>query len=387
MVGFARHALGGNAGFPRHIALWGTSYGPLGITSNRLNHVSGGNHVFAERRRRHDSNQAGSAGATMAAATDIALGRAPTQPFHAVWKQYVDPWCLSSPPSPRCAPPRRPRRPRAVRSYAGATTWAAACSVLYRPTSTVSDNGGTVVDAFDGVGIAKAARAPHARSRFGAIGDGATYDTAAIQSRDQRGRRGGRGHRQIRCHYRITGTLQIGNGTSGADSTASVRLEGVGGRGFRRNSGGLPRQQRRPILTWRVVPRWNDRPDQRPAPGLGRREHVLDGTPLAVVSVPAQNGSGISAQNGYSPGLTIRVEMFGLYSTTVPLFGADAATDSFRNHYPTGLVGVAQNGALGSCDRRTQSNTDYNVFENLVGVFANFACRRADRLRCSFASV
>lgn len=205
---------------------------------------------------------------------------------------------------------------------------------------------------------------------YGAIGDGATDDTVAIQAAIAAAQAVSGGLVTFEAKaYKITATLRVGNGTaSSVSSFASVRLEGIG-------PAWMPPQffAGYPVtfgtrLLWRGASGGTMVSIRGPLQGWGVNNMALDGAPdggdfggLAGIGLEV-----ISAQNGDCSNLTIRgCRNSGIYSTTVNPFGGVGNTDSLNNHYRNVNIGVAWvNGAKGIVltGGGGASNTDYNIF-------------------------
>jgi Pectate lyase superfamily protein len=208
-------------------------------------------------------------------------------------------------------------------------------------------------------------------ANFGAVGNGMTDDTAAIQAAiNSLPNDGGVVLFQAK-NYKITGTLVIGDGTSTTLSTKrGVVLRGAG---LPNTPTGYPSLQgytasTGPKLTWAggAVPMISV---NGPLQGWGIQNLFLDGASInGVVGIAVT-----SAQFGDNSNLTIQNCLLGIASTAHPLTGALAGAvgnvDSLRNNWTnvfvyvpavTGAKGILLNGDAGGT-----SNTDYNVFTNI----------------------
>ena len=208
---------------------------------------------------------------------------------------------------------------------------------------------------------------------YGAVGDGVTDDTAAIQAAINAAGASRGGVVSFGAKpYLITNTLQVGNGSTTAGSTyGAVVLTGVAPPWFPPQFfAGYP-MTGGTVLVWRGAGGGTMLNVNGPLQGWGVANMVLDGAP-AGGDFGGLAGIGLhvlSAQNGFSPNLMIRgCRVAGLYSDTVDPFSSVPETDSLSNSYPNLAIAMGwQNGAVGIVlTGTTKSNTCYNIFERTI---------------------
>lgn len=204
---------------------------------------------------------------------------------------------------------------------------------------------------------------------FGAVGDGSTDDTTAIQNAIDSLPNGGGIVLFPVGNYRITSTLTVGNGTASVVSTKrGVILRGMG---VPNTPTGVPSlngytDTTGPKITWAGAASTSMVVFQGPLQGWGVQNLFLDGASITGVT-----GLGVSsAQFGDSSNLTIQNCFTGIFSTTNPLGGYTGVgnVDCLRNNWTnisvlvpalTGAKGILLTGDAGGT-----SNTDYNTFTN-----------------------
>lgn len=255
----------------------------------------------------------------------------------------------------------------AVDGYAAAGDGGGGIFVYVSSDSTSADNGGTIIKDSLNRRYYRLGATSFNVKQFGATGNGVTDDTTAITKAIAAAGVVGAGFVDFPAgNYLISSTLTIGNGTSSAASTVSgIVLRGVGGQpgvpgifaGFSASTAA--------VLTWgggaaAMIS------IAGPLQGWGVQNLILNGTSTAT------NGLSItSAQFGDCRNLGILgCVSNSIGSNTYALFGSmgscDSLSNSFENIYIS-LPNVANvKGIVLTGNTATNSDTDFNVFKNVI---------------------
>lgn len=228
------------------------------------------------------------------------------------------------------------------------------------------DNGSQVKSANSLCWIANFPASGRNVKAFGAKGDSSTDDTTAIQAAINSLPSGGGTILFPPAVYRISTTLNIGNGTTSSVSTTNgVKLVGQGqiepSFGFFTGYGSVGQSV---ALTWtgaNTVPMIKI---NGPMQGWGLTNLYLDGQGSATYGLYITSGQFGLVEN-FSVGGCSAGE---IYSTSVPLFGSLTVTDAFRNTFNHVNVLLPSSGAVQGVTLAGQnggSNTSYAVFRDL----------------------
>lgn len=176
--------------------------------------------------------------------------------------------------------------------------------------------------------------------------------------------------------YKISSTLNIGNGTTSAGSTRNnIRLRGLADPKTTVHFPGYVAQTGGVTIQWAGAGAATMISINGPLQGWGLDRLYIDCNSTANIGVSVK-----SAQFGSSEKLTIAgCRTAGYFSTTVPHFGSFSFTDSYRNSFRdmyvvvpdiVGAKGVWLTG--GSIDSNTDYNTFYNLGTDQLGASATF---------------
>ena len=200
---------------------------------------------------------------------------------------------------------------------------------------------------------------------YGATGNGSTDDTTAIQNAINALPASGGTVLFPVGNYKVSSTLNVGNGTSSvASSKLGVFLVGVGNPHSQPIFGGFTATAG-PKITWAGSGSNPIISVNGPLQGWGIQNLYLD-----CASIASSVGLSLtSSQYGDNSNLTINNCFRGIVSQTVPTFGSFSNTDSIHNSWRNLTVNVpATAGSLGifltGNGTNNTSNTDYCDFYN-----------------------
>lgn len=241
---------------------------------------------------------------------------------------------------------------------------------VYISTDTTSaDNGGTIiVDASSRRWYRVRDSNVFNVRHFGATGNGATDDTAAINLAIAAAAANGGGFVDFPVgNYLISSTLTIGNGTSSTASTyGGVVLRGHG----QPNAPGLFAgfiSTGASVITWKVSGGASTMVSiNGPLQGWGLHNLLLNGASTAATGLAVTSGQFGDCRNL----AIIKCVSAQISSTTFAIFGAMGNTDSLNNSYSNIFLSLPDvlnaKGIILTGNVATNSSTDFNTFKNVI---------------------
>lgn len=200
---------------------------------------------------------------------------------------------------------------------------------------------------------------------FGAVGDGVTNDTVAIQAAINALPVDGGVVVFPTGIYKITSTIQVGNGNGGAGSTRrGVILRGLSLPSFPVGLAGFSAATTR--LLWAGTTSQSIININGPLQGWGVENLMFDGANISgTVGL-----SVLSAMFGDCKNLSFDGCFRSIQSLSYPIFGSFTITDCLRNNFTNTSIQVPDvAGAMGillSSNATTTSDTDFNCFQNVT---------------------